>query len=150
MHIPFPTNTRQQIEDIINDIGRAVLFVTSTLSGCYNCSLDPVTNTSVDSFCPVCSGIYWIPTYSSNSIVAHVAWKYADDAEFNTGGNTYVGDGKVKIIYSGPYMDILEDTDYLVVDGKQASIEKITLLGVPHVNRISIDFKEKSKEDDTE
>lgn len=149
MNITWPSGTRDTIENIINTIGRDVLFYSSTLSGCYNCSLDPVTNTSTDSFCGVCSGVYWIPTWSGDSIRAHVTWKFADNEEYHTGGSVFLGDGIVKVMYSGPYMDIIDNSDYAVVDGKQVDIQKITLLGVPSVNRIILDFKERSKEDDT-
>lgn len=150
MKVIFPSGTRDTIENIINEIGREVTFVTSTKSGCFNCSLDPVTNTSVNTYCTICSGVYWIPTYSSNAIVAHVTWKYSDDKQFNTGGMTFLGDGIVKVMYSGPYMEIIDNADYMVVDGKKVDLQKVTLLGVPSINRISIDFKENNKEDDTE
>jgi len=151
MIAPFPSNTRETIENIINNIGRYVTFYSSTLSGCSasGCSLDPVTGTSVNSFCSVCSGYFWIPTWSGDDIKAHVTWKYADDIQFNTGGMTFLGDGIVKIMYSGPYMDIVNKAEYLGVDGKQVDIQRVTLLGVPSINRISLDFKERSKEDDT-
>jgi hypothetical protein len=151
MLIAFPSNTRNTIENIINAIGRDVTFYTSTVSGCSasGCGLDPVTDTAINSFCPVCSGMYYIPTWSGTDIKAHVTWKYADETTFNTGGHTFIGDGIVKIMYSGPYMSILEDTKYMAVDGKQADIQKITLLGVPSINRIIIDFKERSKDDTT-
>lgn len=152
MPIPaFPSNTRDIIEEILNEDGRTVTFYTPTVSGCVasGCSLDPVTDTSTNSFCPVCSGSYWITTYSGSDITAHVTWKYADQRQFHTGGWVFLGDGIVKIMYSGVYMDIVDETDYIVVDGKQANIQKVTLLGVPSVNRIILDFKERSKEDDT-
>ena len=150
MQIIWPEGTRETIENIINEIGRDVIFYTSTISGCSYSgdSLDPVTNTSTNSFCPVCSGVYWIHVYSGNIIKAHVTWKYADQEEFHTGGHVFLGDGIVKVMYSGPYIDIIDSTDYIVVDGKQANIQKITLLGVPSINRITLDFKERSKEDE--
>lgn len=148
MQITFPSGTRQVIENIINAIGRDVTFYTSTISGCSNCTLDPVTNTSTDSFCEVCSGIYWIPTWSGTDIRAHVTWKFADKDQWETGGHVFIGDGIVKIMYSGPYMDVVNNTKYMVVDGKQANIEKITLLGVPSINRIVLDFKERNKDNE--
>lgn len=148
MQVVFPSNTRDVIENIINAIGRDVQFVSSTLSGCSDCSLDPVTNTSTDSFCETCSGQYWIPTYSSNNIKAHVTWKFADLDNWQTGGHVLNGDGTVKVMYSGIYMDIIESSDYLIVDGKVVDIEKVTLLGVPSINRIVLNFKERKKEDD--
>lgn len=149
MQIIWPSGTRQTIENIIEAIGRNVTFYSSTLSGCYNCSLDPVTDTSTNSFCTVCSGIYWIPTWSGNDIKAHVTWKFADQDEFTTGGRVFLGDGIIKIMYSGPYMDIVNSAEYVAVDGKQVNIQKVTLLGVPSINRIVLDFKERNKEDDT-
>jgi hypothetical protein len=149
MQITWPSGTRQVIENIIEAVGRDVTFWTSTLSGCTasGCSLDPVTNTSINSFCIVCSGKYWIPTWSGYNIKSHVTWKYADQYEFHTGGTVFLGDGIVKIMYSGPYMDILDKTDYMVVDEKPVDIQRITLLGVPTVNRIVLDFKQRSKDD---
>lgn len=147
MIISFPSNTRNVIENIINTIGREVTFWSAALSGCYRCDLDPVTNTSIDSFCPVCSGIYWIPTWSGYNIKAHVTWKYADEEQFHTGGNVFLGDGIVKVMYSGPYMDIINSAEYASVDGKQVNIQRVTLLGVPSINRIILDFKEKNNDD---
>lgn len=151
MNIVFPSNTRETIENIINEIGRDVIFRSSTLSGCSYSgdSLDPVTNTSTNSFCPICSGLYWIPTWSSDTIRAHVTWKYADQEEFHTGGHVFLGDGIVKVMYSGPYMDIINNAEYMVVDGKRVDIQKITLLGVQPLNRVILDYKEHS-EDDTD
>lgn len=151
MNISWPANTRGTIESIIEAIGRTATFYTSTLSGCTasGCGLDPVTNTSVNSFCETCSGVYWIPTWSGYDIKAHVTWKYSDEYQFNTGGMTFLGDGIIKVMYSGPYMDVINNTEYVVVDGKEVNIQKVTLLGVPSINRISMDFKERSKEDGT-
>lgn len=150
MQILWPSGTRETIEEIINAIGRDVIFYTYTLSGCSYSgdSLDPVTNTSTNSFCPVCSGKYWIPTWSGTSIKAHVTWKFADKNDWQTGGYTFLGDGIIKVMYSGPYMSVIESAQYAVVDGKQVNIEKVTLLGVPSVNRIILDFKERNNEDE--
>jgi len=150
MQILFPSNTRELIEGMIDADGRDVLFYTHTLEACTasGCSLDPVTNTSTNSLCLTCSGNYWIPVWSSNSIKAHVSWKFADDLDWHTGGYVFKGDGIVKIMYSGPYMDILDNTEYMVVDGKRVSVENITLLGIPQVNRVIIDFREEEKLDE--
>ena len=144
MPIPsFPTGTREVIESIINDIGRDVTFITSTTIACTYSgdSLDPVTGTSTNSFCPVCSGNWYIPVWSGTPIIAHVTWKYSDLNEWHTGGYVFQGDGIIKVMYSGPYMEVINDTEYAVVNGKEVNIEKITLLGVPSINRIILDFK---------
>lgn len=147
MQISYPTNTRSIIESIINSIGRNVTFYSATLSGCTasGCGLDPVTDTAINSFCTVCSGEYWIPTWSGDDIKAHVTWKFSGEDEFHTGGTVFLGDGIIKVMYSGPYMNIINSADYVLVDGKQVDIQRVTLLGVPSVNRIILDFKERSE-----
>lgn len=145
MYITFPSNTKQTISDIINADGRDVVFYTYSSYACSACSLDPITNTSTDSFCLVCSGLYWIPVYSGHTYKAHVTWKFADYKDWSTGGWVFVGDGIVKVLLSGNIMDVINSTKYVVVDNKQVTIEKITLLGVPEVNRVVLDFKEKEK-----
>lgn len=148
MTITFPSGTKEIIESIINAVGRDATFYVPTLSGCTasGCSLDPITDTSTNSFCEVCSGSYWIKTYSGYTTKAHVTWKFADFNKWDTGGYVFNGDGIIKVIYSGSVLDIIEAADYAVIDDKQVSIEKITLLGVPTLNRIVLDFKEKEKE----
>ena len=95
MEILFPEDTEETIDAIRDAIGRDVLFVTATYSGCNTCSLDPTTNTSTDSFCPTCSGIYWIPTYTENAINAHVTWAGADIMGWVAGGQYFDGDCRV-------------------------------------------------------
>lgn len=52
--IIFPEDTKSTIDSIRDAIGRPVEWHTVTLSGCSICELDPINNTSTDSFCPVC------------------------------------------------------------------------------------------------
>ena len=145
--IAWPQHTEDIINDIINTIGRNVEFVQVTLSGCTfsGCFLDPITNTSTNSFCPVCSGQYWIPIYSGVTISAHVTWKPSDTMEWEFGGQIFTGDCLVKIIYSDNNLNTVNNTKYIVVDNKQVTIKKKTLLGVPTINRILMETKEKEK-----
>jgi hypothetical protein len=147
VNIAFPSNTPSIISSIIDAIGREVTFYTPTLSGCTasGCSLDPITDTSTNSFCTVCSGSYWIKTFSGYTVKAHVTWKFADFNEWQTGGYVFAGDGIIKVMYSGGIETIIENADYAIVDDKEVNIEKITLLGVPSINRVICDFKEKEK-----
>lgn len=147
MIVAFPSNTRSVIESMIEAIGRTVTFYINTPSGCTasGCYLDPVTDTSTNAYCLVCSGKYWVPIYSGYDIKAHVTWKFSDDGQFNTGGMTFLGDGIVKVMYSGPYMTAINSAEYAVVDGIPVNIERVTLLGVPAINRIVLDFKEKER-----
>lgn len=149
MNIIFPSNTKSIITSIIEAIGRDATFYTATLSGCTasGCSLDPVTNTSTNSFCDTCSGTYWIETLSGYTTKAHVTWKYADSNKWDTGGYVFYGDGIIKVIYSEEMYNIIKAAEFVAIDDKQVSIEKITLLGVPSLNRIICDFKEKESTD---
>lgn len=145
--VSFPTNTSQTIEEIIDAIGRDVEFIQVTFSGCTYSgdSLDPVTSTSTNSFCPVCSGLYWIPTYSGIDIKAHITWKPSDVLQWESGGQFYTGDALVKVTYTPEHLDAVENAKYLVVDGKEMTVRKTTLLGVPQINRILMETVEKEK-----
>lgn len=147
MVISFPAGTVQTVEEIISEIGREVEFVQVTYSGCTYSgdSLDPVTNTSTNSFCPVCSGLYWIPTYSGISITAHITWRPSDVLQWESGGQFYTGDCLVKITYSADHLNAAENARYLVVDGKEMLVKNKTLLGVKQINRILLETVEKEK-----
>lgn len=146
MLVAFPkTLARQQIESIINDIGRDVYFfyIYSTFI-CPACDLDPITGGSVDSFCETCSGLYYISVYSGVTMSAHVTWKYDYRNEFETGGRVFIGDAQVKVMHSPEREELVKSTKYLVVDGKTMDIVKETLLGAP-VNRIIVSLKEREE-----
>lgn len=143
----FPkTLVAQQIEEIIGQIGRDVdiFYVYSTMA-CPNPddSLDPITNTSTNSFCQVCSGHYWIDVWSGVVWSGHISWKFDFRNEFETGGRVFLGDAQVKVMYSDDRESILKTPrTYLVVDGKTMDIIKETLLGTP-INRVILDVKER-------
>lgn len=149
MPIRFPTNTAEQIENIIEQIGRDVTFyVREASSGCSDCGINEITGKPLDPFCTTCSGLYWIPIYSGAVRTCHVTWKDADDAVWGTGGKYFLGDCKVKLVYSPDNYVIVNNTDYMVVDDKQLTVNKIVLLGAPEVNRILIHAEEKENDDE--
>jgi len=78
MTININWNSEQEIEviDAIRGaIGRDVTFnIVASSTGCPDCSLDPVTNTSTDSFCQTCDGKYWIPVYSGVVVSGHITY----------------------------------------------------------------------------
>ncbi len=140
----FPSNTKDLIEEMIMMDGREVTFYTATYSGCSDCSLDPVSNTSVDSFCPTCSGEYWIPTYSGWDTIAHVTWGILDNKNWVTGGMLDDGTCTVKFIYSGWMQEIIDNAQYVVVDERVMDVQPgIILRGVPEINRVIVKLKEK-------
>lgn len=143
---PFPSNTRDFIESIIHQIGREVdFFYVYSSYGCPICDLDPVTETSVDSYCPVCSGEYWIDVYSGVTMSAHVSWKFDFQNEFEPGGRYFIGDAKVKVMHTAEREAIIKTPKtYLIVDDKTMDIQKQTLMGTP-INRIILDLKEREE-----
>jgi len=149
MDISWPSGTADTIEKIINADGRPVTFYYETsVSGCGSCGLNPITNRPIDPFCEVCSGIYWIPTYSGITKTCHVTWKDSDDLRWATGGQYFVGDCKIKFIYSAENYMLASDATHITVDDKVLTKNKITLLGVPTINRIIVHAEEKEKDDE--
>ena len=141
----FP-QTRETINSIINEDGRDVTFyIVESKSGCQDCSLDPITDTSTDSFCLTCSGEYWIPLFSGWTVTAHVTWGKSESRSWETGGMIDNGDCTVKFIYSGGYEEIVHSSQWVDVDGRYMNVEKILLRGVPEVNRIVVSLKEKER-----
>lgn len=147
MSLPlFPSNTSDLIEQMINTDGRQIYFYTVTYSGCSICSLDPISDTSVDSTCPTCSGEYWIPTYSGWAVTAHVTWGVLDNKGWTTGGMIDNGDCTVKFMLDEEAEDVVDNAVYAVVDDRIMTIQPgIILRGIPTPNRIIVKLKEKEK-----
>jgi hypothetical protein len=120
-------------------------YVTS-ISGCSVCSLDPVTDTSTDSFCPVCSGIYWIKTTSGVDIKAHVTWAHSEGLAWYSAGQQFTGDCQIKVIYNAVVSGIILNSEGVIVDDRDMQITKVGLLGAPTINRITLSLKERDKE----
>lgn len=145
MTITFPSDTKDTIDDIRDAIGRDITFnirtgpVACTASGC---SLDPVTNTSTNSFCATCGGVYWIVTVTGSSVTAHVRWTSMDKEIRYPAGSVYNGDCRAQIEYSDANVTIINQTETVSVDGKSMSIEKIIYKGVPDINRIVLILNE--------
>jgi len=127
-------------------IGRPVdFFYVYSSYACPICDLDPVTNTSTDSFCPVCSGSYFIDVLSGVSISGHVTWKYSEQTNWYAGGMQQDGDVQVRVNYSDSVQDIINKTKYMVVDEREMQIKRITLRGAPDYVRIIVAGIEKEE-----
>jgi len=148
--IVFPSNTSEIIDAIRNAIGRGIDCEIPTVSGCTTCSLDPVTNTSTNSFCPVCSGVYWITAWDVVTISGHVSWRSDGDLDWVTGGRLFDGDCTVQIKYSEDNLQYIEDAKYFRVDGKRMYKDKTVLRGFPTLNRIIVVMKEQDDEIDSD
>ncbi len=116
------------------------------VSGCYVCSLDPITDTSTDSFCPLCSGVYWLKTISGINLNAHVTWANSESKNWYSAGQQFDGDCSVKVIYNVSNYGIILNSNGVVVDDRDMQIMKVKLLGAPTVNRITLSLKERDKE----
>lgn len=148
MPITFPTNTREITNDIRTAIGRNVTFVVTMESDCPTCTIDPVTNTSTDSFCPTCSGYGYLHTTSGYTVNAHVTWGPADMLNWQSAGQLFDGDCRIQVEYIPATVTVLNlKPSYVLVDGKKMSIRKKILRGVPSINRILIDLIEQESEE---
>jgi len=147
MAITFPSNTKDKIDDIRDAIGRTIIFNRLvSQSGCSTCSLDPVTNTSTDSFCLTCGGDYWITVVTGASVTAHVRWRSMDDAIRYAGGDIFEGECRAQLEYTTDNITIVNESETVQVDGKLMSIDRRIYKGVPELNRIVLILNE--EEDD--
>jgi hypothetical protein len=146
MNIVFPSNTKTIIDQMRGVIGRDVDFYVPTLSGCNVCTLDPITNVSTDSFCPVCSGEYWIKSYTIITLSGHITWAPGDILQWYPGGKVEDGDCRIQIEYTEDNNRTASDADYVVADNKELEIRRKTLRGFQPINRIILDCIERDGE----
>lgn len=141
--ISFPSDTVEFIDDIRDAIGRDTkwYYVASSIP-CSGCDLDYVTNTSKNSFCNICSGLYWIPVYGVSTIKAHITWGKLDTLNWVTGGQFFDGDCRVQIKYTDENITIVDNVKWVEVDGKKLEVKNKIFRGVPQLNRIIVDLVE--------
>lgn len=142
MNLTFPNDTEDVIDAIRGVIGRTVGFFLSTTTTCPTCSYDPVNDSSTDSFCPTCSGLWYIKTYTETLVTGHISWGYSENLGWVTGGQLAEGSCRVQIKNNAVNLDLVNRAEYLIVDAKKMSIVKKTLRGVPTLNRILLDLQE--------
>jgi hypothetical protein len=147
IHFTFPTAQDVEVVDAIRDaIGREIdFYYLASTTACTICSLDPVTNESTDSFCPVCSGEYWIPTYSGVTISGHVNWGFSEQLAWYTGGQQMEGDCRIQIKYTVTNLDIVDKVAWVEVDGRRIHVVKKILSGVQNLNMIILDLTEEEE-----
>jgi len=148
MSITWPPNTTTVIDEIRDAIGRDITIYT-TISGipcpASGCGLDPVTNLSINSLCPTCSGFYWINTVSGLTVKAHVRLRNVDTPIWTVGGFLVEGDAQFQIKYTTANINAINNMEYVVMDGKTFVKKDISLRGVPTVNRIVVALEEKEE-----
>ncbi len=140
MNISWPQlEVNEIIETIRGTIGRNITMNVRTQGNpCPVCSLDPVTNLSVDPWCVVCSGTYWLNTISGYTVSGHVLWGTAESPIMQAGGLLPEGDCKVTILFTNENEGFVKLADNFIVDGKVMSLKSYRLRGVPTPNRIAI------------
>lgn len=143
MDIIFPLDTRETINAMRQAIGRNITLYVEQTVPCSACSIDPVTNTSTNSFCTVCSGVGYIVTLSGYTVLAHITHAPQDLVKYTPGGSYADGDCIAQVEYLPATMTVLEHTKMLVVDNDQYTIKNKTLRGVPEINRVILNLKQK-------
>lgn len=136
--ITFPS-TKDTIDKIRHAIGRETHFFTENETPCTGCSLDPVTLTTTNPFCTVCSGIGYTYTYDDVMISAHITWGGVDNLNWVTGGQLMEGDVRLQIEYTPYTLNLVNTVDYIVVDARKVMINKKILRGAQPLNRIILD-----------
>lgn len=145
--VEIPTLMVDIINDIRSAIGRGGVFtVLDSTTECPVCDLDPNTGTSTDSFCPVCSGLHYIPEYSEVTITGHVSWGVADDTNYYSAGQVPEGDCRFQIGYTEYNLDIVERMVSVVIDNRRLELDKQIPRGVPQLNRLILILDEEEKE----
>jgi len=143
MTITFPTDTKEVIDDIREAIGRNVTInVKTTGTPCPVCDLDPVTNTSTDSFCETCDGKYWIDTTTPVVVLGHVRWIKNNQPLYTPGGVIDEGDCIVTIEYTAQNLQYVENSESWIVDGQDMYYKTHVPRGKPDINRIRVILKE--------
>jgi len=146
MVITFPTNTAEIIDQMRGAIGRDVTFNMVTYSGCSACGYDPQANASINSYCPICSGLYYIPSYSGITVSGHITWKNADIVDWSSAGKYFEGDCRLQIKYTLNTLDMVKEASNVTVDDKLMRIDEYSLRGVKVLNRIVIQLSEEERD----
>jgi hypothetical protein len=139
MIITFP-ETREVIDAIRSGIGREVIFYEQHKTTCSACSIDPITDTSTNSFCIVCSGEGYIYTMSGTTMLAHITHAQDEVLNWQTGGKLVDGDCRIQINYTLANLNLVKNTNYVWVDNENYDVRKIILRGVKELNRILVDL----------
>ena len=143
MTIVWPGPETKLITDAIRGaVGRLVtVVVPAVTAACTVCSLDPVTGLSTDSFCPVCSGSYWITAYSNYTMSGHITWYPMDSLDWRTGGQIFNGDVRVQVAYTPENLAAIAIAEYYIVDGIYCDFKEQAYRGFP-LNRVILSLIE--------
>jgi hypothetical protein len=149
MTITFPS-TKTTKDEIRSAIGQTVIFITSGIkTACSKCSssgyYDGINETSLDSWCEICSGAYWLASDTNVSVTAHVRWVSADVPNRGQSGSILEGDCSITIASDALTDSQLNGVKEVIVDGRKVEIYKTMYKGIPSRDRIKIIARENSK-----
>ena len=150
MSIEFP-NTKATKDAIRGAIGQSVTFVIQgDPTPCPVCSglddYDPVNESSMNSFCDVCSGLYWITADTTIDIVSHVKWKTQDQPNMGVAGVTYDCDCTITVDIDDISTSDIDKVQYVIADARKLQVYRTIYKGVPTRDRIRFVLKEWDKE----
>jgi len=150
MTIQFPA-TKNIKNAIRQEIGQTVVFVIQGVPhACTVCSganlYDSVNDTSLDPFCPVCSGRYWLVEDVESGILSHVRWRTGDESDFGIAGATFTGDCTVTIDAESLSEDQIVKIKKIKADNRYLKAFRTIKRGVPTRDRIRFVCKEVGKE----
>jgi len=139
------------VNEILSAIGREfTLYVKTSGTPCPQCLssgwYDPVTNSSTNSFCTICQGVYWLNIPSGIILTGHVKWNIGEIPYWNPGGIVPGGDCIITIPYSSGIENKVKNSLRFLVDNKDLTLKGYRLRGVKNPNRIIITLKMESSE----
>lgn len=141
MNIIWPTDEEKEVVDAIRAaIGRPVIFVAEIKTDCPACNLDPITDTSTNPFCLVCSGVGYLIVYSGTTISGHITQGPTDYMQWFVGGQLKDGECRVQIEYTPGNITVVDNAVYAMIDGTKFDVRKKILRGVKAINRILVDL----------
>ena len=150
MTIEFPAT--KAIKDAIRqEIGSTVTFVIrGNVTACPTCSgadlYDSVNDLSLNQFCPVCSGTYWIIQDVVSGITAHIRWRTGDESDFGIAGETLAGDCIITADVDSLSEDQISKIREVRADGRKLEIFRTIKRGDPSRDRIRFICREVGRE----
>ena len=159
MTIEFPST--KTTKDAIRDaIGQDVVFIIKGAeTACPTCSglslLDHSNQTSMDPFCAVCSGTYYLIPLTESTIKSHVRWvtiasesRFAggDESDFGVAGELITGTLTITIDIDALTEAEIDNIKEVIVDGRRAEVLRHGYRGLPSRDRVRFTAKEYGKE----
>jgi hypothetical protein len=139
----FSFDSTEITNKIREGVGRLVTFYKEYKTDCPTCELDPVHQTSLDSYCVTCSGRGFLISYSGVSMKAVITNKPMDTQQRYTGGYTFDGDCLIQVEYSPTNLEVVDGATFIEVDATNYTVKNKILRGVPELNRILVNLKQK-------